>query len=323
MRSLDAMATYPIGMGMAKTTNGLVSEPRRGTDPGDEAYLRLVGERVRVMRLRMGMSRKALSQASGVSERYLAELERGSGNASLLVLRSIAEALGSRVHEITVDEDDRPIDKTLAIQHLEHLGASQAKEAHQLLVGHFGRKAPTSVARIALVGMHGAGKEALATALSRTLGVPSVDLDKEVERASGIDVAEVFAVHGADVFKRLQHDCLGEVLQSLPRGIITTGGGIVLQRETYDRLLAGCFVVWVRGSHEHADNGWGAAPSDGSSAFMNEVQPQLDAALAKRQPLYEMADATVDTTGMSVEDAVSKVLDTIGEKAAQRQGTAA
>ncbi len=308
---------------MAKPTNGLVSEPRRGTEPGDEAYLRLVGERVRVMRLQMGMSRKALSQTSGVSERYLAELERGSGNASLLVLRSIAEALGTRVQEITVDEDDRPIDKTLAIQHLENLGASQAAEARQLLVGRFGRKAPTSVARIALVGMRGAGKAALASALGRALGVPSVDLDTEVERASGIEVAEVFAVHGADVFKRLQHECLGNVLNSLPRGVINTGGGIVMERDTYDLLLAGCFVIWVRGSHEDAGNGWGVEAIEGKDNFASEVHPQLEAALAERTPLYELADAVIDTTGLSVEGAVSQVLTAIGEKAAQQQETAA
>jgi len=308
---------------MAKPTNGIGSEPRRGSEPGDEAYLRLVGERVRLMRLQMGMSRKALSQASGVSERYLAELERGSGNASLLVLRSIAEALGSRVHEITIDEDDRPIDKTLAIQHLENLGATQAAEARQLLVGRFGRKPPTSVARVALVGMRGAGKATLASALSKALGVPTVDLDREVERASGIEVAEVFAVHGADVFRRLQHECLGNVLNSLPRGIINTGGGIVLARDTYDLLLAGCHVIWVRGSHEASSEGWGEEAFEGNDAYATEVHDQLEAALAERTPLYELADAVVDTTGLSVEAAVRQVLLSIGEKASQQQGTAA
>lgn len=320
----NATASYPIGMGMAKPTNGMNSEPRRGTEPGDEAYLRLVGERVRLMRLQMGMSRKALSQASGVSERYLAELERGSGNASLLVLRSIAEALGTRVHEITIDEDDRSIDKTLAIQHLENLGATQAAEARQLLVGRFGRKPQTSVARIALVGLRGAGKGKLANALAKALGVPRVDLDREVERASGIEVADVFSVHGADVFRRLQHECLGNVLNSLPRGVINAGGGIVLERDTYDLLLAGTFVVWVRGTHDEPGSEWVEELIERSDDCATKVHPQLEAALAERTPLYQMADAIVDTTGLDVEDAVQQVLTAIGEKAAAKlQETAA
>lgn len=317
------MASYPIGMGMAKVSNGLPSEPRRGTEPGDEAYLRLVGERVRLMRLQMGMSRKALSQASGVSERYLAELERGSGNASLLVLRSIAEALGSRVHEITVDEDERSIDKTLAIQHLERLEASQALEARQLLVGRFGRKAPTPVARIALIGMHGTGKIVLASALSRALGVPHVDLDREIERVSGIEVADVFAVHGADVFRRLQHECLGNVLNSLPRGVINTDSGIVLERDTYDLLLAGCFVVWVNGTPDLTAGGWDETTVEVSGAFGKQADSQVDELLAERAPLYEMADAEIDTTGLSVDQAVEQVLATISERATRLHDTAA
>jgi len=321
-RTLDVMTSYPIGMGMAKPSNGLPTEPRRGHEPGDEAYLRLVGERVRLMRLQMGMSRKALSQASGVSERYLAELEHGSGNASLLVLRSIAEALGSRVHEITVDEVDRSIDKTLAIQHLEHLEASQAAEARQLLVGRFGRKAPTPVARIALVGLVGTAKSVLGAALSSDLGVPNVDLDREIEKASGIEVADVLAVHGAEVFRRLQHECLGNLLNSLPRGVITTGGGIVLERDTYDLLLAGSFVVWVHGGLDAA-KGWGDAGSEGIESRDGKSDPKLQSMLAARTPLYEMADAEIDTTGLSVEDAVARVLEAISERATRHQGTAA
>lgn len=307
---------------MAKPTNGLGVEPRRGTEPGDEAYLRLVGERVRLMRLQMGMSRKALSQASGVSERYLAELERGSGNASLLVLRSIADALGTRVHEITVDDDDRPVDKTLAIQHLENLGAAQAAEARQLLVNRFGRKPVTSVSRIALVGMRGAGKTTLGSALATALGVPCVDLNREVECASGIDVSEIFAVHGQDTFLRLQHECLGTVLNSLPRGVIKAGGGIVLAKDTYDLLLAGCFVIWVRASRDEIHRAGEYETHEGINICSTKFGGQLDAAVAERTSLYEMADAVIDTTGRTVEEAVNEVLMILDEKAA-RQGTAA
>ncbi len=308
---------------MAKHSNGIPSEARRGSEPGDEAYLRLVGERVRLMRLQMGMSRKALSQTSGVSERYLAELERGSGNASLLVLRSIADALGTRVHDLTIEEDDRPIDKTLAIQHLEKLGAAQAAEARQLLVDRFGRRPPSRVARVALVGMRGAGKTTLGVALAKALSVPSVDLDREVERTSGMEVSEVFSVHGEEVFQRLQHECLSNVLNTLPRGVIETGGGIVRSKATYDLLLAGCFVVWVRASLDDISRDWGGeATADIGDGHAGEVRPKLEVALAEREPLCEMADAIIDTSGRTVDQAISDVLKLIEERA-PRSGRAA
>jgi XRE family transcriptional regulator, aerobic/anaerobic benzoate catabolism transcriptional regulator len=309
-------------MRMAKLSNGPNLEPRRGNEPQDEAFLRLVGERVRLMRLQIGMSRKALSQASGVSERYLAELERGSGNASLLVLRRIADALATRVHDLTVDEDDRSIDKTLAIQHLENLGTAQAAEARQLLVDRFGRKPVTSVARIALVGVRGAGKATLGAALARALGVPCVDLDREVERAAGIEVSEVFAVHGQEMFQRLQHESLGNLLNSLPRGVIKAGGGIVLAKETYDLLLAGCFVIWVRASLDSLNGRWGQEVASGEDTYSKPVHPQLEAALAERTPLYEMADAIIDTPGKTVQEAVDEVIKIVAERA-DRQGKAA
>lgn len=307
---------------MAKLSNGPNLEPRRGNEPQDEVFLRLVGERVRLMRLQIGMSRKALSQASGVSERYLAELERGSGNASLLVLRRIADALATRVHDLTVDEDDRSIDKKLAIQHLENLGSAQAAEARRLLVDRFGRKPMTSVARIALVGVRGAGKETLGAALARALGVPCVDLDREVERAAGIEVSEVFAVHGQEMFQRLQHESLGNLLNSLPRGVIKAGGGIVLAKETYDLLLAGCFVIWVRASLDTLNGPWGEEGAAGEDTSSKPVHPQLEAALAERTPLYEMADAVIDTPGKTVQEAVDEVLKIVAERA-DRQGKAA
>lgn len=306
---------------MAKHANGIPTEPRRGTEPGDEAYLRLVGERVRLMRLQMGMSRKALSQASGVSERYLAELERGSGNASLLVLRSIADALGTRVHDLTVEDDDRPIDKTLAIHHLERLSATQAAEARQILVDRFGRKPPQTVSRIAIVGMRGAGKTTVGSALARALGVPCVDLDREVERASGIEVSEVFAVHGREIFDKIQHECLANVLNSLPRGVIKTGGGIVRAKPTYDLLLAGCFVIWVRASLEDIKNAWGEGgeTDDGESLDSAALQSNLEAALREREPLYALADAVVDTTDRTVDEALDRCLALIEAQAAQNE----
>lgn len=307
---------------MAKSTNSLSSEPRRGTEPADEAYLRLVGERVRLMRLQMGMSRKALSQASGVSERYLAELERGSGNASLLVLRNIADALDSQVHDLTVEEHAEAGGANGHPANFDSLDGPQAVRARQQLVNRLGISGLQNMPRIALIGLRGAGKTVLGTALAEAIQVPFVDLDSEVERVAGIDVSEVFAVHGEAVFQRLENQCLNNLLSTQPRGVINTGGGIVKSRDTFDQLLDGCFVVWVRASLDGVLAGQ-AGRMAGDEASKETMRQRLEDALAERTPYYEMADAIVDTTGRSLEEAVADVLDQAKLKSTRQQSDAA
>src|SRR5262249_46253452 len=145
---------------MAQTPD-MTGEPRRGTAPADEAYLKRVGDRVRLARARRGMSRKSLSKASGVSERYLAELERGAGNASLPVLRQIAEALSIEAAALVSDAPERPIDLTLAMHQLERLGPTELAEARRLIAQRFGLAGPSARGRIALIGLRGAGKTTL------------------------------------------------------------------------------------------------------------------------------------------------------------------
>src|SRR3979490_2478278 len=113
------------------TTPETSAEARRGAAPADEAYLKRVGERVRLARARRGMSRKSLSKASGVSERYLAELERGAGNASLLVLRQVAEALPNEAAALVSDAPERPVDLTLALHQLQRLSPAELAEARR------------------------------------------------------------------------------------------------------------------------------------------------------------------------------------------------
>ena len=149
------------------------TETRRGAAPADEAYLKRVGERVRLARARRGMSRKSLSKASGVSERYLAELERGAGNASLLVLRQLAEALSIEAAALVSDAPERAIDLTLAIHQLERLSPADLGEARRLLAQRFGPADASAQGRIALVGLRGAGKTTLGKLAAEALGVPS------------------------------------------------------------------------------------------------------------------------------------------------------
>lgn len=298
---------------MAKSSRDHSLEPRRGHEPEDESYLRLVGERVRRQRVQRGMSRKALSQASGVSERYLAELERGTGNASLLVLRGIATALHLRVDELASEREPHSGDLDLAIRQLECLTPEELSEARDLLIRRFGRVGGASLGRIALIGLRGAGKSALARNASQALGLPCVELDSEIEQASGMDLPEIFAVHGEEVYRRLENESLAAVVQTMPKAIITTGGGIVLSPDSYDMLLDHCFVIWVTASKEQLAERMRSDLGLKSPALSPRAKQELDTAMKSREPLYSRANARIDTTGKTPEAVLEEFMMLIGQ----------
>ena len=281
------------------------SETRRGEAP--TAYLKRVGERVRLGRARRGMSRKVLSQASGVSERYLAELERGAGNASLLVLRQVADALGVEVAQLVGDAPERPIDLTLALHQLERLSPADLAEARRLLAERFG-SARASRGRIALVGLRGAGKTTLGQRAAEALGVPFVELDREVERASGMELSEIFASHGQGMYRRLERQCLEAVIQRFDRVVIATGGSLVTEPATYDLLLSSCFVVWLSA---RPDEHMSRVLAQGDLRPMAEGPQAMDdlkAILESRTALYAKADAKVATSDRTEAEVLGQLL---------------
>jgi len=288
------------------------SETRRGEAPADEAYLKRVGERVRLGRARRGMSRKVLSAASGVSERYLAELERGAGNASLLVLRQIADALGLEVAQLVSDRAEQPIDLTLALHQLERLSAAELAEARRLLAQRFGKAEASAKGRVALIGLRGAGKTTLGQRAAQALGVPFVELDREVERASGMELSEIFATHGQAMYRRLERQCLETVIARYDRAVIATGGSLVTEPGTYDLLLSSCFVVWLTAApQEHM----GRVLAQGDLRPMAEGPQAMDdlkAILESRGALYAKADVEVSTSERSEAQALAGLLDAIG-----------
>ena len=293
--------------GMA-TNPEIAPEARRGAAPADEAYLRRVGERVRLARARRGMSRKSLSRASGVSERYLAELERGAGNASLLVLRQIADALSIEAAALVSDAPERPIDLTLALHQLERLSPAELDEARRLIAEHFGQAVSPARGRIALVGLRGAGKTTLGQLAAQALAVPFVELDREIERASGMELSEIFAVHGQPMFRRLERQCLETIIARFEQAVIATGGSLVTEPATYDLLISSCFVVWLTAEpDEHMSRvlaqGDLRPMADGPQA-MDDLQAILDS----RRALYARANAVVDTGGKTETQAFASLL---------------
>ena len=280
---------------------------------GSEAYLRQIGERVRNARARRGMTRKILARDSGVSERYLAQLESGQGNVSILLLRQIARAMGLPLADLTREGPDRAVEFTLARQLLERLSPEELAQAHGLLRTHFGQAmGGERGSRLALIGLRGAGKTTLGRRLAERLGAPFLDLGAEIERDSGMSLSEIFSLSGQAAYRRLERRALERVLQSHERAVIETGGSIVSEPGTYELLLRACYAVWIKATPEEHMSRVIAQGDYRPMAGNAEAMADLRSILAERDPLYAKADAVVDTSGQSEEESLSELLRAAG-----------
>ena len=278
--------------------------------PDDDAgFLAALGDRVRELRARRGMTRKILAKDSGVSERYLAQLETGQGNASLAILRRIARALDVPMASLIADSPEPPAELTHTTELLRRLGPEQLAEARALLLKTFGDTDTAGRARrIALIGLRGAGKTTLGAALAERLGVPFIELDREIERESGVSLATIFDFYGQAGFRRMERRCLDRVIEEHPAFVLATGGSIVSEPSTFERLLAACRTIWLKAAPaEHMER----VVAQGDMRPMSgnrESMADLQRILAGREPLYRRADAEVDTSGKTVADALDDLL---------------
>ncbi len=279
-------------------------------------YLKRLGERVRTIRSRRAMSRKALAGHSDVSERYLAQLEGGTGNCSIVLLRRIAQALSVPVAELIDDRPERSIESLLMMQLIDRLTPAQAKEARDFLLSRFDRTtSELKRGRVALIGLRGGGKSTLGRRLATELGCPFIELDREVERESGMALGELFEMFGQAAFRRLERNALEAVLDRHSRFVLATGGGLVTEPATFELLLASCFTVWIKAEpQEHMqrviDQG-DLRPIAGNSGAMDD----LVAILKSREPLYAKADSAIETTGLTPDQVLPRLLKAVGAKA--------
>ena len=279
-------------------------EARGGAAP--DVFLTRLGERVRAARARRGMSRRVLSRASGVSERYLAQLEVGKGNISIALLRKVAEAMSVPVADLVREGAERPVDLTLLIRKLERLQPEALAQANRLLTEALGlSKRADRVDRIALTGLRGAGKSTLGSALAERQGVPFIEMAREVERMAGMPVDQIFDLSGQAAYRRYERRALEDVLAVHPQCVIATGGSIVSEPETYELLLDECFTVWLQASPEDhmrrvRDQG-DTRPMENSG----EAMADLERILETRNALYARADVAFDTSSRSAEAALN------------------
>jgi XRE family aerobic/anaerobic benzoate catabolism transcriptional regulator len=283
----------------------------------DAAFLGRLGDRVRQLRARRGMTRKILAKDSGVSERYLAQLESGQGNASLTLLRRVARALDVPLASLVSDAPEPSADLAAATEVLNRLGPERLVEARALLLTTFGEAdAAGRAGRIALIGLRGAGKTTLGAALAERLGVPFIELDREIERESGVSLATIFDFYGQAGFRRMERRCLERIIETHPRFVLATGGSIVSEPATFERLVAACYTIWLKASpSEHMERV--VAQGDMRPMAGNrESMADLHRILANREPLYRRADATVDTSGKAPREVVQLLSDAVISAAA-------
>jgi len=282
---------------------------RKADDP-----LKVLGEQVRKIRARRGMSRKSLSKDSGVSERYLAQIESGKGNISILVLRQLAQALDVPLDTLFLEGPEPPVEFVHTVEFLRRLSLPELKTARYLLLEHFGGiDAAARHRRIALIGLRGAGKSTLGALLAERLEMPFIELDRLIETATGLSLNVIFDLYGQSGFRRFEEQYLNQVLDEQPRFVLASAGGIVSEPASFERLLSSCFTVWVRTSpEEHMRRIMG----QGDMRLIDENQNALEdlkRTLAEREALYSNADLQIDTTGRTVEQSLEELLSALRE----------
>jgi XRE family aerobic/anaerobic benzoate catabolism transcriptional regulator len=274
--------------------------------------LKSLADRVRQTRARRGMTRKQLARDSGVSERYLAQIEAGHGNISVLVLRQLAKALNVSVDVLLFEDSEPPVELVHAVEFLRRLPVEDLKLAHQLLLDQFGGVDPAARhRRIALIGLRGAGKSSLGAALAERLEMPFLELDRLIEQESGLTLDLIFDFRGQSGFRQLERQCLEAVIQEHLRFVMATGGSLVSEPGTFERLLSSCLTVWVRASPEEHMKRVMAQGDMRPMANSRDAMSDLKRILAEREALYSKADIQVDTAGRSFEESVEILIQSL------------
>ncbi|MCC5986990.1 MAG: helix-turn-helix transcriptional regulator [Pararhodobacter sp.] len=274
-------------------------------DAGGETLLMRVGERVRAARERRGLSRRALSEKSGVSQRYLAQLEAGDGNISIALLHRVAQALDHRIEWLLGEEDPWQSD-VLRVAELFRL-ADSATRQQVLAVLQPGSKADLRARRLCLIGLRGAGKSTLGALLGQRRGVPFVELNRVIEEQSGMPINELIAFFGQEGYRRLEAEALNRVIATHEAVVLAVAGGIVADPETFARLMQHFHTIWVKASPQEHMSRVKAQGDLRPMAGNPEAMGQLQALLRARDTLYAQAEAVLETSGKSVGQSLAEL----------------
>jgi XRE family aerobic/anaerobic benzoate catabolism transcriptional regulator len=279
-------------------------------DP-ESGFLEQLGQRVRTTRSLRGMSRKVLAKVSGISERYIAQLEGGKGNVSIVLLRRVSNAMGAHLEDLIPTSEPAP-DWQVIRDLLRKASPGQIAQAKDLLSGGDAASARRpSFSGIALIGLRGAGKSTLGKILARKIGWEFVELNKEIERENGLSVAEIIALYGQEGFRRMEQAALGQLLARNQLMVLATGGGIVSEPLTFDLILSSFYTIWLKAEPEEHMARVRRQGDLRPMADDRSAMAELRNILLSREPLYARASSVVDTAGLSIDAAAARLIDTL------------
>jgi XRE family aerobic/anaerobic benzoate catabolism transcriptional regulator len=285
---------------------GLAPSAEPGSDDEKNPFLVALGERVRALRARRGMTRKATALAADVSERHLANLEYGTGNASILILLQVAQALQCSLAELIGDITTSSPEWLLLRELLENRDEAtiqRVRVAVGQLLGTGGANASGGASqtaarstRVALIGLRGAGKSTLGQLLADDLDYPFVELSREIEKFAGCSISEIQGLYGQNAYRRYERRALEEAIQIYPEAVIATPGGIVSDAATFNLLLAHCTTVWLKAEPEDHMKRVAAQGDLRPMAASREAMEDLKGILAGRAAFYSKAELQLDTS---------------------------
>ena len=277
-------------------------------DKTDE-LLAFTGSRVRELRALRGISRKVLSSNSGVSERYLAQLEKGEGNISLALLQRVASVLRVDIGELVVRKPKLAPEITMISEYVQQLEPEIQQEVLQYLHKSYPLN-PEGWNHLALIGLRGAGKTTLGRILAAQMKVPFVRLVSEIERLAGMHVSVLLSEKGQTEYRELEFEALQATMNNYKNCVIEAGGSIVSEANTYNTLLSNCYCIWLQTSpKEHVsrvqDQGDHRFPVGQEKRLIENITTMLD----EREPFYRQAHATLSTGGATVAQSVEALID--------------
>jgi XRE family aerobic/anaerobic benzoate catabolism transcriptional regulator len=281
-----------------------------GDQTRDSGLLRELGDMVRTLRARRGMTRRELSGESQVSERYLAQLEQGQGNISIALLERVADALETSIGALLSGPDGQSAQETLILEALRTMDQEKQKAVLQMIYDQFAASTGPRQ-RIALMGLRGAGKTTLGKMLSDRIGLPFIRLSAEVETLAGMSVSEIFSLSGQPGYRRLEEQAMMDTLKSYNRCIIETGGSIGTDEVLLNTLLSSCFVIWVKADPEIYMQ---RVMKQGDLRPMknnNDALSDLRRILSERDPKYRRAHAIIDTSTLDLDASLEAILEAI------------
>ena len=270
-------------------------------------FLASLGERVRMLRARRGMTRRSVALAAQVSERHLANLESGTGNASILILLQVAQALQCSIFELLGDVTTSSPEWLLIRELLEKRNEGELRRVRQHIGEMFGTHGDEQARsnRIALVGLRGAGKTTLGQRLADDLGFPFIELSREIEKFAGCSISEIHNLYGTNAYRRYERRALEEAIQIYPEVVIATPGGLVSDSATFNETLAHCFTVWLKAAPEDHLARVAAQGDMRPMAGSKEALEDLKRILEGRSAFYAKADLAFDTSAQPLDDSFS------------------